>query len=166
MENSILEDFGAVVGYTATRKVIAWFGGRHLYVPRQALASHALADLVGMPVLRAMVAEFGGERIFIPSSSEDDRYLRDREIAERVAAGESTPEIAAAMSLTERRVEQIRAELAERGWIIYAEGYKRAMRRSRIARRASASAPPPVPTLLDFLGTGEVSAESPLPTDG
>lgn len=158
MENSILDDLSAVVGYTATRKLAAWFGGRRLYVPQRASESHPLATLIGMPAFRALVREFAGDDdVFIPSSLEDERYLRDREIAERLAAGESAREIAARLSLTDRRIEQIRLDLAQRGWLLYAEGYKRAMRRSGPARRRGDE--PEAPAL--FLGTGEVSAESP-----
>ena len=161
MENSILDDLSAVVGYTATRKLVAWFGGRRLYVPQRAAETHPLATLIGMPAFRALVRDFAGDdNVFLPSTGEDDRYIRDREIAERIAAGESAPVIALAMALTERRIEQIRVELVERGWILYAEGYKRAMRKSRTTRRRGGDVP--VPTLI-ILGTGEVSAETPLP---
>ena len=47
-----LDDIAAVVGYTSTREIAAWFAGKTLYVPKRAASDHPLAVLLGMPALR------------------------------------------------------------------------------------------------------------------
>ncbi len=58
--NGTLEDVAAEIGYTATSRLVAWFGGANLYVPATATEDHAVARLIGFPAFRRLVAEYGG----------------------------------------------------------------------------------------------------------
>lgn len=147
-----LDDLAAVIGYTSTREVAAWFAGRALYVPQRAASDHPLAVLLGMPVLRALVAEFGGEQLRVPTDNADQWAVRDRRVAEQLAAGATVAAIAAAEGLSDRRVQQLRDELVLRGWVTYAEGYRAAAGRGRW-RVANGARP-------EILGTGEVVRET------
>ena len=143
-------------------KLQVWFSGRYVYIPSVATPDHPLARLLGLAVLKALVREFGqpGDRaLWIPSECAQDRYKRDRDIAVALAGGATLREIAERFDLTLRRVEQIRDELEANGVIVYAEGYRKALRRHRGAGNRGYAAQ--VPAVI--LGTGEVSGKSPLP---
>ena len=129
MRPSDLDDVCSVVGYTATRVLAAWFGGTNVMVPRQALDEHPLSLLLGASAYRALVREFAGHVISVPKADDEWRYYRDRVIAERFADGATPAQIAIEMNLTPRRVEQLRTDLVERGWLRYASGYQGPARR-------------------------------------
>lgn len=154
-----LDDLAPVIGYRAVRIVAAWFAGRRLHVPVSANPAHPLAKLIGRPAFDALVREFPGDRFSVPTNREDENYRRDRQIAEWLAAGRPLPEIAECLCLTVRRVEQIRVELVDLGWLEYAAGFSTAMAHRR-ARRASIE----LPRLVDFSGPSEVSGDLPPPS--
>lgn len=120
MDATNLDDVSAVVGYTATRKLAAWYAGRNLYVPAAASDGHPLAIIIGLPALRALVNAYGVEHIAFPKPDEDDRYRRMRDICDQIVEGKTCAEIAEQIGLTQRRVEQLRAELEAEGWLRYA----------------------------------------------
>lgn len=115
-----LDDVCAVVGYTSTRILAAWFGGRDLWLPKQYRTDHPLNLLIGASAAKALAEAFPGERLAVPSTSDDARYRRDRLIAELLVTGVSCGAIAQWVDMTPRAVEQLRVELIERGWLIYA----------------------------------------------
>lgn len=115
-----LDDVCAVVGYTATRILVVWFGGQDLWVPKQYRTDHPLNLLLGQPATKKLVESFPGERLAVPGIHDEARYRRDRLVAELLVQGVSHGAIAQFVSLTPRAVEQLRVELTERGWLIYA----------------------------------------------
>ncbi len=149
MRETTLDDIASVIGYTATRELRAWYAGRTVYVPQRVAADHPLAVLLGLPTLRALVGAYAGEGLKVPTDADDQRAVRDRRIAEMLAAGARVAEIAVAVDLSERRVLQVRDELVLRGWITYAEGYKAAAGRGRWR----------VGAVPEILGTGGVVRE-------
>lgn len=122
MRQSDLEDLCSVIGYTATEILKAWFSGRLLYIPIKPDDGHPFARLIGGPALRALSGMYGGERLRIPDARDSMMYARDRLIAEHFAEGKTPADVAARMGITERRCQQIRNELNERGWIDFARG--------------------------------------------
>jgi hypothetical protein len=156
MQNSVYDDLSAAVGFTATLKLRAWFSGGWLYVPKEARAEHPLARLLGMSAFRALVRSFEGDQhLWLPAGCED-RYLRDRDIARRLAAGDSVDEVAARFDLSARRVEQIRAEFVENGILAVAGGVRR-----RPGRPAVGRSPYRGLALAENLETGGVSQQPP-----
>ena len=115
--NTNLDDIAAVIGYTPTRQLVAWYAGRKLYVPSEPRERHPLAVLIGRSALRRLMREWAGQHIRIPSLAEDQRLIRDREIAVAVAAGESDDALAGRYGVTVRRIMQIRASLTDTGLI-------------------------------------------------
>lgn len=158
MQNSTYDDLSASVGFTATVVLMTWFERQRLYVPHQALPSHPLATLIGLPALRALVRDFGGEDLWLPTTSVFVRYARDRDVAVRLAIGDSTAEVAKRFDLSERRVEQIRAELLANGILKLAEGRRRTTAPGR--PRAGRS---PFEGGLEIFTTGEVFDRPPPP---
>lgn len=160
MLNSIYDDLAASVGYTATVKLRTWYGGGWLYVPHpsRATAQHDLATLIGLPALRALARDFeGDQRLWLPFGDED-RYVRDRDIAVRFAAGDTAAQVAEQFGLSERRAEQLRVDLAEAGLLTLAAGRRLLQRRGRPRPGRS-----PYGDGLKILGTGEVSGGPPPP---
>lgn len=115
-----LDDVCAVIGYTATRILAAWFGGQRLWLPREHRTDHPLNLLIGQSATKKLVEAFPGERLALPSASDDARYKRDRLVAEMLSLGASPGAIAQCVDLTPRAVEALRVDLTERGWLIYA----------------------------------------------
>lgn len=158
MLNSIYDDLAASVGYTATVKLRTWYAGSRLYVPQRATEGHTLARLIGFPALRALVRDFGADQNLWLPLGEEDRYVRNRDVARRFAAGDTVAQVANRFGLSERRVEQLRADLVGDGTLALAAGRPRRQARGR--PRAGRSAYVGV-ELAENLGTGEVFAETP-----
>lgn len=164
MQSSDLDDVCSVVGYTATRKLTAWFGGRVVYVPRVSCdPDHPLAVLLGAAAFRALVGEFGGEVLRVPCLESELRYTRDRRVAERLACGASLRDVAAEFGFSVRRAQQLRRQLAENRWLAYAAGaITAASGKVRYLTRGGDLAPALVTAALEKnLGTGEVSGGPP-----
>jgi len=124
MRASNLDDISAVAGYTATRVIQTWFGGRFLYVPVRSDPDHPLACLIGESALKALVREYSNLVLWIPGPDEERRYARNRDIAVRFSEGATPAEIAGEFCLTPRRAMQVRLELREKRWLQFAEGYQ------------------------------------------
>lgn len=154
MNASDLDDLCPVIGYRATRIIVAWFAGRRFHVPGTTRPGHPLELLLGRPAFVALVGEFALCRVNVPAADHEERYGRDRRIAEMLASGWACERVAAAVGITARRVEQIRRELVANGWLRYAQGFDSAMSASR-GRRRRPVAPP------EFFGTNEVFHEPP-----
>lgn len=153
MNTSDLDDIAPVIGYRATRIVVAWFAGRQVWVPREARDDHPLRLLLGPSAFMALVREFGGRKIAVPSTSDEALYVRNRQIAEYLAAGWQCERIGRALGITARRVEQIRAELVRNGWLTYAQGFHPETPNYPPGRRRIVGP--------KILGTSEVFGESP-----
>ena len=159
VNSTVLDDLARVIGYTPTRYLLAWYGGRQLYVPKHCKVTHPLRRLVGLVAYRALVAEFGDSRLAIPADREDRRYRRDRLITERIADGASDEGIAHEFGIGLSRAAQIRRAVTDRGWLEYADGPP--------ARGRWRGHPPPRLTLsrgpesAENFGTGEGFPETP-----
>jgi hypothetical protein len=116
-----LEDLAGAIGYTNCRVVATWFAGRRLSVPDQFSADHPVARLIGAVAFRRMVESFAGQRLAVPDAQEDERYRRMRAVAEMLASGATCDTIGVALGLSTRRVEQLRIEAENRGWISYSD---------------------------------------------
>lgn len=115
--NGVLEDVSAEIGYTATSLLVAWFGGANLYVPAAADESHPVSRLIGYAAFRRLVTAYGSETLWIPGGHLEAMDRRDRLIAERLARGAAIREIAAEFGITERRAQQLRTHVENKGLI-------------------------------------------------
>lgn len=148
MRPSTIDDICSVIGYTATRKLQAWYGGRKIYIPAKADPSHKFSLAIGQPAFRALVAEFAVEVLSIPPIEEELRYHRNRDIAEKLAAGVEIAQIAATHGISIRRVEQIRREVVENGWLEYALGFR---------GKGPRDGPSPLPAIISSTSSGVIS---------
>lgn len=115
IRNTLLEDLGAIIGFHATLRIVAWFAGANLYIPAEASEQHAIAQLIGVPAMRRLVDEFGNEHLWIPENHGVEIEERNKLIRDELAAGRGTKEIAAKTGLHERRVQQLRRKLEAMG---------------------------------------------------
>jgi hypothetical protein len=115
LRNTTLDDLAAVVGFTATLRISAWYANTNLWVPQKLDAEHPLAKLIGESAAKRLSQEWGGSFLSVPrlKNYEDDE--RRRIIARMLESGISTNEIAAFVRLGERRVQMICRELEVEG---------------------------------------------------
>lgn len=114
-----LEDISAVVGFTATARLAAWFGdgNQNVYVPKKVEEGMLLVKLIGMSAAKRLVSEWPGKHLAVPTlrDYEDDR--RKRFIGRMLESGFSDREIAGRLRVSERRVAQVCRELEVAGLI-------------------------------------------------
>ena len=108
--NGILEDLGAVIGFTATLRLVALRPGATLWVPNEYLTGHALAKIIGEAAMVRLVQHYPGERFDIPQLAEYDNLRLLPGLAKRISAGESPREIARVVGLTEQHIRRMRAQ--------------------------------------------------------
>lgn len=111
VRNTTLDDLAGIIGFSATVRLAAWFGGMNLYVPATVEPGQKIVTLIGESAARRLSEEFGREHIWLPNLSGPLREKRNSEVFHLLVAGNSIREISEKTGLTERRVSQIKAEL-------------------------------------------------------
>lgn len=132
IRETTLEDLCEVVGYRATCILGVLFAGRQIYVPQRYYPQHPLAGLIGAHKLEALVAEYASHTFWIPHQDEIQRLRRDARVCELLVADTPLEEIAEALDMSKRRVEQLRADLIERGWVRWASAARPGRRQRRV----------------------------------
>ena len=119
LQNTTLDDVSAVIGFSATLRLAAWYGGRtqNLYVPQEAVEGQVLVLLLGMDNAQRLSREWGGQMLAIPGIEAYEDMQRKRHVGRMFEKGFGTREIASQMRLSERRVQQICRELEVAGLI-------------------------------------------------
>lgn len=118
IKNTTLDDLSAVVGFSATLRLAAWYGDRNnLYIPNAATVGSVLVNLIGMSAATRLCKEFGGTSMTLPSLKVYETDMRRRLIGRMLERGFGTREIASFLQITERRVQQIGRELEVAGLI-------------------------------------------------
>lgn len=118
IKNTTLDDLSAVIGFSATVRLSAWYGeGNNLYVPNEINEESFLAKLIGLPAATRLSAEWAGEHLAIPRLDSYERDVRAKLISRMAEQKFNTHEIANHLRLSERRVQQIIRELEAAGLI-------------------------------------------------
>lgn len=116
--NNTLDDISAVIGFTATLHLSAWFGGgNNLFIPEKVDENHFLSRLIGLQNAQKLVDEWGNEHISVPSMQTYHDLLQKKQIGRLFEMGFGSREIANHFRRTERRVQQICRELEAAGLI-------------------------------------------------
>lgn len=88
LENSMLDDISAVIGFTATLRLSAWYGDRgNLYIPSNTEEGHPLTKLLGVSVAKRLSKEWGGTHISVPRLTGYEEDGQKRFIGEMLARG-------------------------------------------------------------------------------
>ena len=118
LQNTMLDDIAAEIGFSATLRLVAWFGDDgNCYVPVEAKEGQLLPTLIGLGAARALSARWPGEHLSIPLLSDLDVTIRRGAIAKMLASGLTTREISHILRMSERRVQQMCREMEVVGLI-------------------------------------------------
>lgn len=149
MKNTVLDDLAAVIGFSATLRLAAWYGDgvSNLYIPEQLSESSTLVKLIGKTAAQRLIAEWPGQHIHVPYITDYEVDVRRRAIARMLERGFGTREIAAVVRMSERRVQQICRELEIEG-LIPVVGPLRVSKRSEESETTAES------TLENWMGSG------------
>jgi DNA-binding NarL/FixJ family response regulator len=109
--NTTLDDLAGVIGFTATLRIAAWYGGCNIYVPAHPDESMQIVKLIGLPCAVRLAESWGTETIAVPTMWAYEEDQRNRLVGKLLERGVSPKDIARDMGLTERRVQQIRRVL-------------------------------------------------------
>jgi hypothetical protein len=114
--NTSIDDVAAIIGFSATVRLIQWFGGSNLYVPSEAVTGHPLAALMGESALRALCLEFGDQTIWIPKDMVAQSDMETKKaVAKAVLKGRGSLAISVELGITQRQVQRVRRELEAAG---------------------------------------------------
>lgn len=113
--NTTFDDLAGVIGFTATLRIAAWYGGQNLYIPAQPDETMQIVKLVGLPCAKRLAESWGTETIAVPTMWAYEEDQRNRLVGNLLNRGMSPKDIARDMGVTERRVQQIRRVLEEMG---------------------------------------------------
>lgn len=118
LKNTTLDDLSAVIGFSATIRLAAWFGDRgNVYIPNKCEDGQLLVKLIGMSAAKKLTEEWGQQHLSIPRISQYEDDLVKREVGRMLSHHMATKEIANSKRLSERRVQQICRELELAGLI-------------------------------------------------
>lgn len=118
IQNTTLDDIAAVIGFSATLRLSAWFGnGNNLYVPDTVEDGQVLVRLIGRSAAERLTQAFGREHIAVPRLAAYEEDVRRQRIGKLLEGGFSTRQISQFERISERRVQQICRELEVAGLI-------------------------------------------------
>ena len=112
LKNSTLDDLSAVIGFSATLRLVAWFGKRApMYVPLVAKEGQLICTLIGISAAKALSKEWGNELITVPGLNSHHLDVIRHSICQMAQRGMLVSQMCQQIQLSERRVQQIYAEL-------------------------------------------------------
>ena len=118
IQNTTLDDIAAVIGFSATLRLSAWFGnGNNLYVPDTVEDGQVLVRLLGRSAAERLTQAFGREHLAVPRLAAYEEDVRRQRIGKLLEGGFSTRQISQFERISERRVQQICRELEVAGLI-------------------------------------------------
>lgn len=118
LKNTTLDDLSSVIGFSATLRLVAWFGDRgNVYIPNCCEEGQLLVKLIGLSAAKKLTQEWGHQHINIPRISQYEDDLNKREIGRFLSHKMGSREIANTKRMSERRVQQICRELELAGLI-------------------------------------------------
>lgn len=118
LKNTTLDDVAAIIGFSATLRLAAWFGDRgNVYIPERAAPGQVVVRLIGQSAAQKLCDAWGGEHISLPRLRAYEEDVRRRNIGRMLEHHFSTREVAMYMRMSERRIQQVARELEVAGLI-------------------------------------------------
>ena len=124
LKNSTLDDISGVIGFSATIRLAAHYGGRDIHVPREVSELHPLVKLLGISRVTRLSAEWAGQRVVVPSLGFCDTEVRNAKILSLLIHDLHVDHVANILGITVRRVEQLRKEFTDEGLLPEYSGKK------------------------------------------
>lgn len=112
---AILDDIAQVIGFNATLRMLAIFGGSRIYIPETIPAHHVIARTIGPDLARALAERFAREQLEIPAAETFVLLQRIRRVAGLLRAGIDPRDIAGIIGISSRQLCRYRAEAEEMG---------------------------------------------------
>ena len=109
--NTTLDDISAIIGFTPTMRLVAFYGGCNIYIPPSPTKESEIAKLIGLSCFMRLAAEYGNDWVFIPNLSSFDEDRRRGMIWNLLRRGIAIQEIARYVNMSDRRIHQVRKEL-------------------------------------------------------
>jgi hypothetical protein len=110
VKNTTHEDLAQIVGFSATIRLTAYFGGRNLFVPKTVSEQTTLAKVIGESAAKLLAQEYGGDVVWVPTLRLAEIDLRSARVLEQLHDGVSTDKIAENTGLSLRRIQQLRLQ--------------------------------------------------------
>lgn len=116
--NSTLDDIAGIIGFSATIRLAAHYGGRDIHVPLEVSDMHPIAKLIGKNRLAHMHAAWAGQRIAVPSLGVAEVEQRNARILNMLLHDMSVFNVARLIGVSDRRVQQMRREFEVDGLLV------------------------------------------------
>lgn len=145
--NTLLDDLSAVIGFTATVRLAAWYGDAGtLYVPSAPVSESMLVRLIGPVAAGLLSAEWGGELLDVPRLHAYTADVRLNRVCRLLEQGFSTREVARMERMGQVRVIRMRDELCAASLLRVGQPSDRTAKppRRRLPATATAAAAPEV----------------------
>lgn len=114
LKNTTLDDVSALVGFSATLRLSAWFGdGAPVYIPAEPEEGQLIVRLIGMSAAKALSKQWGRELIALPRLSQYDGDVVRQRVGRLHEMGFGPGEIGQHLRISKRRAQQTLAELSE-----------------------------------------------------
>ena len=118
LKNTTLTDLVEVVGLEAMMTLSAKYGNSgNLYIPKSCEDGAMLQNLIGERAANALTEKWGSDHLAIPWMSHYENQKTKFEVCSLLEHGMKISEIARLRRMSQRRVQQIRAELLKSGLI-------------------------------------------------
>lgn len=110
--NTTLDDIAAVIGFSATLRLAACYGGSRVHVPVEVSEKNAIAKSIGVQAARKLATEWGdpNEALSVPTLRRVDMALRDARMLGLFREGADCDTVANATGFSTRRVQQLRKD--------------------------------------------------------
>lgn len=115
-QNTIIDDVCGLIGFSATVRLIEWYGGRHVYIPEHPTDDHPLSLLLGRSALRALSRDLGSTMVWVPRDVAGKRkrgIQTKKAVARLLSQGYIVEQAAASLGVSPRQVRRIAQELKE-----------------------------------------------------
>lgn len=99
-----------VIGLQAAQSLVSEYGGVRLTVPTKMPEDHPLAELLGLDTARKLSHHYAQERLDVPNAKAAIMAVRNQNMRQEHADGDSARVLARRYRLTERRVWEILSE--------------------------------------------------------
>jgi hypothetical protein len=107
VKGSFTQNLINLIGYPATRKLIAAYRGQHVYFPETLEADHHLVETLGLEAAQVLCQEYSGLRLLIPMGRAFLRAERNLAIHAARAEGAKIPELVSRFDLSPRAIREI-----------------------------------------------------------
>jgi hypothetical protein len=128
-KNKAIEDFCAVAGFTATKRLMMYFGGCVVHIPSNPLSKTLVAKILGPVVIRLLADEFGDQAFRVPVWDQSSPENLEGVVYRLLKKGSTPQDISNSLKLSRGHIRLIMRPMIEIGLI---ERPKQSKRKPRV----------------------------------